>query len=523
MASAAHDVCADVDALLSQSSVLEVEDVLRAQAQVQLALSVNRETTAALLETCTEAPRSAESDAAAPALLDALATLEAHASRAEESVGEITAEIRWLDTAKRNVGRSIVTLKRLQMLVSSTYHLDQLCASKQYREAATTLQAVQALLSFFESHARVQYVVQLRSHVQELRKQLRQLVMEEYERAFQQVRARWDARDTVLPDAALVVDALGDDTRNALIDWYCTRQLREYRRVFRAVDEAGGLDNVARRYAWFRLLLRTYTDEHAPAFLPAWHIDQRLLALFAEITHDDLKSVLVRMQPRLDVEMLLQALHVTNEFEAQVARQYAVPLSRLVERPISAAFAPYLGAFVDAQERRVAELMTQFAASTATEQAGDEPVRVLLSSTELVSFFRQTLERCAQLGSRAPLRELGALYGRTLRRYAAEVLTPAVRDADVLRTCTVLNTADYIATTCTQLAERVTEKMRAVDAQTAPISFDAERNACTRCVPIHSLTQRYGRCSAALHTHAIHGHRRCLHRARPPRDAVVIT
>ena len=154
--------------------------------------------------------------------------------------------------------------------------------------------------------------------------------MEEYERAFQQVRARWDARDTVLPDAALVVDALGDDTRNALIDWYCTRQLREYRRVFRAVDEAGGLDNVARRYAWFRRLLRTYTDEHAPAFLPAWHIDQRLLALFAEITHDDLKSVLVRMQPRLDVEMLLQALHVTNEFEAQVARQYAVPLLSLI-------------------------------------------------------------------------------------------------------------------------------------------------------------------------------------------------
>ena len=97
--------------------------------------------------------------------------------------------------------------------------------------------------------------------------------------------------------------------------------------MFRAVDEAGQLDNVPRRYAWIRRLLRIYADEHAPAFLPQWNVDHRLLTLFADITHDDMRSVLVREQPRLQVDVLLHALHVTNEFESQVARQYGITFS----------------------------------------------------------------------------------------------------------------------------------------------------------------------------------------------------
>ena len=103
-------------------------------------------------------------------------------------------------------------------------------------------------------------------------------------------------------------------------------------------------------------------------------------------------------------------------------------------------------------------------------------MRVLVSSTELVTLYRQALERCASLGPRAPLRELGSVYGKWLRRYAHDVLLPALSSRDVLHLCTVLNTADYGATTCTQLAERLTEKLRAVDAEAAPVVLDAERH-----------------------------------------------
>ena len=447
-----------------------------------------------------DAPQRSE---ALTTLLDTLARLETNASRAEASVGEITAEIRWLDMAKRNVAHSIVTLKRLQMLVSSTFHLEQLCAAEQYRDAASTLQAVQALLAYFASYGAVEIIVHQRRRVQELRDELKQKAMHAYEHAFQQARARWDASESVLPDAALVIEALGAETRTALVDWYCARQLREYRRIFRAVDEAGQLDNVARRYAWIRRVLRTYSEEHSAAFLPEWHVDERLLSLFAEITRDDLKSVLVRQQPRLDADLLLSALNATNEFEAQVARQYHRPFAEIVSAhrtaaaaagplTITASFTPYLGVFVEAQEKRLADLFAQFAQQQpGTAAAGsfeaqvashaEEPMKVLLSSTELFWFYRQTLERCAQLGEHAPFRELGTLFARWLRKYVAEVLQPALVaraadvDAHVRALCTALNTADYCATTCTQLEQKLAEKVRAADAE--PVSLEGERQA----------------------------------------------
>ena len=455
---------------------LSIPHVQRAQSEIHAKLALNRQNTHALLATASHSVPDAH-DQNAQELLTSLAHLEKHASRAEASVGEITAEIRWLDMAKRNVGLSIVTLRRLQMLVSSTMHLEQLCELKQYREAASALQAVQALLSYFEQFRAVPCIVQLQTHIQVLRDKLHRMVMDEYESVFQTAKHRLPARESVLPDAALVVDALGPDVCEKLIDWYCTRQLREYRRVFRAVDEAGQLDNVPRRYAWIRRLLRIYADEHAPAFLPQWNVDHRLLTLFANITHDDMRSVLVREQPRLQVDVLLHALHVTNEFESQVARQYGITFSQ--SRPISSAFTPYLGIYVDAQDRKLADMLAQFAASATTAaepNIGDEPVRVLVSSTDLVTFYRQTLERCAQLGPRAPLRELANMYSKWLKKYAADVLLPALHTKDALHLCTVLNTADYCATTCTQLAERLTEKQRALDKTAPAVVLESERD-----------------------------------------------
>ena len=467
-------VAARVDALLAggDGDGLSRAHVERAQARVHAQLARRRDETRRLLS-LTAHPLPNEHEHDAQALLAALADLETHASRAEKSVGEITAEIRWLDMAKRNVGHSIVTLRRLQMLVSSTMQLQQLCETQQYRDAASTLQAVEALLSFFVRFHSVPCILQQRTLTDSLREKLHKMVMGEYEAAFQ--RPRWDASTSALPDAALVVDALGPEVRDKLVEWYCTRQLREYRRVFRAVDEAGQLDNVPRRYAWIRRLLRTYADEHAPAFVPAWHVERRLLVQFCDITHDDMRSVLVREQPRLHVDVLLSALHSTNEFEASVARQYGFH----ADRPISSAFTPYLGVYVDAQDRQLSEMLAQMAASSqaaTTDTSADEPVRVLVSSTELVTLYRQALERCASLGPRAPLRELGSVYGKWLRRYAHDVLLPSLSSRDVLHLCTVLNTADYGATTCTQLAERLTEKLRAVDAEAAPVVLDAERH-----------------------------------------------
>lgn len=136
-------------------------------------------------------------------------------------------------------------------------------------------------------------------------------------------------RSTSLPDAALLIDALGPEARNALLDWYCALQLREYRRIFRATDEAGGLDNVSRRFAWFRRVLRTHEEEHRAAFLDEWNVSRALVERFTRITREDVKSVLVRERGSLRVETLLEALNSTMDFEKVLAKKFGISVSQI--------------------------------------------------------------------------------------------------------------------------------------------------------------------------------------------------
>lgn len=110
-------------------------------------------------------------------------------------------------------------------------------------------------------------------------------------------------KDAQLSDACLVVDALGEDAkyvslfwppvpystsplhRSALLKWYSLLLLRDYRRLFGgAASEAGQLDNISRRFAWFRRVLKTHEEENGGIFPQAWNVGAVLAGGFAEVT-----------------------------------------------------------------------------------------------------------------------------------------------------------------------------------------------------------------------------------------------
>lgn len=110
-------------------------------------------------------------------------------------------------------------------------------------------------------------------------------------------------KNAQLTDAALVVDALGEDAkrvsrfsltlpsltcashcRTQLFSWYSLLLLRDYRRIFGSHSEAGQLDNISRRFAWFRRILKTHEEENAILFPPTWNIGAVLAGGFSEVT-----------------------------------------------------------------------------------------------------------------------------------------------------------------------------------------------------------------------------------------------
>lgn len=129
----------------------------------------------------------------------------------------------------------------------------------------------------------------------------------------------------IVAESCLVIDVLGGDYRKHIIERYLQIQLAEYRRIFRSTDEAGQLDNVPRRYAWFRRVLKHHDEEHAALFPSSWEVTRLLVASFAEQTRVDLANVLGKNVP--NVSVLLDALQATQDFEAALARRFGIPVS----------------------------------------------------------------------------------------------------------------------------------------------------------------------------------------------------
>ena len=91
-------------------------------------------------------------------------------------------------------------------------------------------------------------------------------------------------KSSTMAAACRVIDVLGSDIRTSFVERYVALELKEYRRIFKATDEAGQLDNVANRFGWFRRLLQTHETETGRVFPGDWQVGWHLTAKFIEIT-----------------------------------------------------------------------------------------------------------------------------------------------------------------------------------------------------------------------------------------------
>ncbi|KAL8942402.1 MAG: hypothetical protein Q9211_001415, partial [Gyalolechia sp. 1 TL-2023] len=440
--------------------------------------------------------------------------VRSRALQTEEAITEMTADIKRLDNTKRNLTLSMTALKRLQMLTTAYEQLRGLSSSRQYKDCAQLLQAVIQLMTHFKSYRSIDQIATLSRNVSDLQRELLEQICEDFEVTF--AKAEVAQRRGMLAEACLVMDSLGENARSRLITWYCNTQLREYRQVFRSTEEAGSLDNISRRYAWFRRMLKTYDDEHAVMFPAHWRMNEMLANAFCEGTREDFRNILSKSVrradgPSLNVDLLLSCLQETLDFEHSLERRFSSASRASIDtfssdcerapafsQAISEAFEPYLSVWVEAQDQKLSAMIPQY--RQQPPKPPDEEFSsqmVVPSSIELFSFYRMTLAQCAKLSPGARLVELSKVFAKYLDQYAQQVLllyvserssgqtpskTPQLED-----TILVLNTADYCFNTCTQLEEkiktRIDESFKAnVDLQSQADAFMGIASATVRAL-----------------------------------------
>ncbi|GAB7364457.1 hypothetical protein MBLNU230_g4997t1 [Neophaeotheca triangularis] len=445
-------------------------------------------------------------------------TVRARALETERTITAMTTDIKTLDSTKRNLTLSMTALKRLQMLTTAYEQLRSLSKTRQYGECAQLLQAVLQLMAHFRSYRSVEQIAALSRNVAELQRELLEQVCEDFEVVF--AKGEVGAKRAMLAEACGVVDALGEHARARVVNWYCNTQLREYRRVFRGNEEAGGLDNIGRRYSWFLRLLKTFETEHAGVFPRDWRVDEQLANAFCEGTREDYKGILQRSMrgqdgKAPDVGLLLGCLQETLDFEHALERRFAQAAGESrrssletttsssgvgeerrqgFSQAISEAFEPYLSLWVESQDRQLGSLIPKYR---------EQPIRnpdeefhaqlVVPSSTELFHHYRITLAQCAKLSTGGRLLELTTTFAKYLDAYSQQVLFhffgeksgsqgPSVED-----TVIILNTADYCYQTTNQLEEkirlRIDEELREkVDFQSQADSFMGIASAAVRAL-----------------------------------------
>ncbi|KAH7319355.1 Vps53-like protein [Rhexocercosporidium sp. MPI-PUGE-AT-0058] len=418
-------------------------------------------------------------------LFSKIESVRTRAIETEQTITSMTADIKRLDGTKRNLTLSMTALKRLQMLTTAYEQLRGLAKSRQYKECASLLQAVLQLMRHFNSYRSIDQIATLSRNVAELQRELLEQVCEDFEISF--AKGEVAAKKSVLSEACLVMDALGENARARLVTWYVNTQLREYRQVFRGNDEAGSLDNIGRRYSWFRRMLKTYEDEHAGIFPLQWRVNEVLANVFCEGTRDDFKGILERSMRRpdggkIDVNLLLSCLQETMDFEQSLEKRFASEpresidtLSSVEEKPqtfdrsISEAFEPYLSLWVESQDKQLATMIPKYRNQPLLPPDEEfSSQAVIPSSIELFHFYKITLAQCAKLSTGERLLDLSKTLAKYLDEYAQQVLLyflQAPGGATPENTILVLNTADYWHANTQQLEDNLKKR---IDSELAP-------------------------------------------------------
>ncbi|RYP08150.1 hypothetical protein DL765_008907 [Monosporascus sp. GIB2] len=415
------------------------------------------------------------------ALFRKIETVRSRAIETEQNITSMTADIKRLDGTKRNLTLSMTALKRLQMLTTAYEQLRGLARARQYRECAGLLQAVLQLMRHFNSYRSIDQIAALSRGVGDLQRELLEQVCEDFEMAF--AKGEVTARRSTLVEACHVMDALGENAKARLVTWYVNTELREYRQVFRGNDEAGNLDNIGRRYAWFKRMMKTHEEQRAAIFPPHWRVGETLAMAFCDGTRDDYKSILEKSMrrvdsARIDVNLLLSCLQETMDFEQTLERRFASEprasidtLSSADERTqsfngsISVAFEPYLSLWVESQDKTLAAMIPKYK-SQPLLPADEEfvPQAVISSAIELFHFYKLTLSQCSKLSTSERLLDLARTLAKYLDEYAQQVLLsilqrsgqtgPSLQDIVL-----VLNTADFWHTNTEQLEANIKKRI----------------------------------------------------------------
>ncbi|XP_033212020.1 vacuolar protein sorting-associated protein 53 homolog isoform X2 [Belonocnema kinseyi] len=388
------------------------------------------------------------------------------AEQSEETVKEITRDIKQLDFAKRNLTASITALNHLHILVGGVDNLKILTQKKQYGDIVLPLQAIMEVMKHFNNYMDIPQIKQLSDEVRQIHVELAQQITSDFKEAFSGQNPKHFAQ---LTNGCLVLSVLDPKVKKDLLTWFVGVQLQEYAHLFDENQDFAWLDKIDRRYAWIKKHLLDFESKFGTIFPLDWEISERIAVQFCHVTREDLAKFMHKRRSEIDVKLLLYAIQRTTNFENLLAKRFsgitlespdsnsksiipptsvnenAIPGNPFEENSdktdnekpptspfanlIGRCFEPYLNIYIESLDRNLADLMEKFVTDCKSQPPGakdsdgvEGPSTVLSSCADLFIFYKKCMLQCTQLSTGSIMLNLAETFQKYLREYALKVL-----------------------------------------------------------------------------------------------------
>lgn len=426
-------------------------------------------------------------------LITNLNDLKSTSTSIQESITSMTSLIQSLDSYKRNLTLTMNTLQRLQMLVTAYNALTEVIPTHKYSTILDLLDLVKSLLQFFRPYKSIDEINQLHLMINATQAKLVDDIFLDFEEAIEK-----RADNPELVSGCYILQLVDVKHKDKLLGWYYNAQLKDITSIFNTTDEAGSLDNLGRRYLYFKNKTLLATKHHV-MFPDDWNVLIEISKLFCKLTKDDVATLLG--SSRVDSKILLENLSTTLEFEKTLNEQFK---TNDFHQIISGVFEPYLRVWVAEQDKLFAEKSNEFLVSPQLPQefegsksggkSHDETSReefyivlkvnnvpnIANSSTELFKNFLKTLTQILKLSNGEILVDLAKLFIRYLFDFHNRILSPIIPKNDLdlgtglepLKYLTMLlNTGDYFINNIDELSEKLESLIKGPYKQKLP-SFE---------------------------------------------------
>ena len=303
------------------------------------------------------------------------------------------------------------------------------------KEVANMLEAVGAIMVHFEKYiGTIPKIADVKNRIDKIKQELIRHVQSSFYDIGQLVDTVADANvllDNVsggsmrsLSEACLVADALGLDARNKLLDEFVKQQLNPYEQLFGDGKTHHSLDQVDRRWAWFKRLLKTIDSKFSTIIPQSWQIQLVLYNEFCKMTKDHILSLLKKVDDSTDVSILLKSLQTSLrfeqemkiKFEALTTNQNDLSFSQNIDNEsnenhanvktinsFSGVFDKYLEPYVKLERNNLNELLERLEKEediTTTSGAtgvSSENDSIYGSSSNMFVFIKNSIKRCTAL------------------------------------------------------------------------------------------------------------------------------